>query len=59
MVASIRQDGRVDPPRSLFKTRGSAFDVARDGRILTSSQTEQAYAAPMSIVLNWPALLRK
>jgi hypothetical protein len=43
----------------LFKTRGSAFDVARDGRILTSSQTEQAYAAPMSIVLNWPALLRK
>jgi Tol biopolymer transport system component len=59
MVASIRQDGRVDPPRSLFKTRGSAFDVARDGRILTTSQTEQAYAAPMSIVLNWPALLRK
>jgi Tol biopolymer transport system component len=36
------------------------YDVSRDGqRFLINTQVKQAEAAPMSIVLNWPAKLNK
>jgi hypothetical protein len=46
-------------PQPPFKTRDAAFDVSADGRFLIANQTEQAFASPMTMVLNWPSLLRK
>ncbi len=35
------------------------FHVARDGRILVNSLEEDRNTAPLSLVLNWTAMIRK
>jgi hypothetical protein len=35
------------------------YDVGRDGRFLIMSPTEDDRNLPMTVVLNWPTLLRR
>jgi hypothetical protein len=35
------------------------FDVSKDGRFLIPVQPEQSASSPLTVVLNWPALLKK
>ena len=58
--------GRLEPavPRDLFQATivGAvfAFDVSRDGqRFLVVSKTEDAIDAPLTVMLNWTAALKK
>jgi serine/threonine protein kinase/Tol biopolymer transport system component len=51
-------------PKALFDAppiRNSliSFDVSKDGRFLLPALVEPRVAAPMTVVLNWPALLRR
>ena len=57
MVSAVTQESRFATPMSLFKSRDVSFDVATDGRFLRATPT--AFAGPMSVVVNWTALLRK
>jgi serine/threonine protein kinase len=71
MAAPVTTGGRFDAgtPVALFQatprqwiTSGDIFvyDVSRDGqRFLINTSVKHAEAAPMSIVLNWPAKLNK
>ena len=48
--------------RSLFATQaggpGSVYDVSPDGRFLVNTVVEEAAAAPITLVVNWPAALK-
>jgi serine/threonine protein kinase/Tol biopolymer transport system component len=57
MVATVTESG-FGSPQALFKTRNAPFDVAANGRFLLPTPTEQAFAGPMTVVVNWPALLK-
>ena len=68
MAADV--DGRgpaikVGNIRPLFTTqpvtgRGDAYDVSPDGqRFLVNTFVEEATSAPITLVVNWPALLRR
>jgi hypothetical protein len=51
-------------PRPLFETRytggfNSWFDVSRDGRFLIPTPVEPSANAPMTVVVNWTAGLKK
>jgi len=50
-------------PKPLFDARiaggGTWFDVSKDGRFLIPVQPEQAANAPMTVVVNWTAALKK
>lgn len=50
-------------PQPLFDVRlGSSnpsYDVSADGRFLIATPSEQSARVPMTVVLNWPALLKK
>jgi len=50
-----------DVPRALFDTRLRSnlisFDVSKDGRFLLPALVEQQVSTPMTVVLNWFALL--
>jgi Tol biopolymer transport system component/predicted Ser/Thr protein kinase len=51
-------------PKPLFNTRfvpdaNSWFDVSKDGRFLIPIPVESAGNAPMTVVINWPAALKK
>ena len=50
-------------PRPLFDVRlgtdNPSFDIANDGRFLIPTLVEQAYAAPITVVVNWAAGLKK
>jgi Tol biopolymer transport system component len=49
--------------RELFLTHPVAglnvYDVSRDGRILINTVSEDKDALPLSLVVNWPAMVRK
>jgi hypothetical protein len=52
------------PPKALFETRfgGSIdfwFDVGKDGRFLIPTRLEQGTSEPITVVVNWPAILKK
>jgi hypothetical protein len=52
------------PPKALFETRiggsiDSWFDVGKDGRFLIPIRSAQASSEPMTVVVNWPAILKK
>jgi eukaryotic-like serine/threonine-protein kinase len=50
----------MSAPKPLFRVnREGEFDVSADGRFLMPNQTAQAVAPPMTVVINWPSLLRK
>ncbi|HSR07214.1 MAG TPA: hypothetical protein VLM42_08700 [Bryobacteraceae bacterium] len=48
-------------PKPLFDARlaGNGFDVSKDGRFLIPTQIEQAGSAPINVVINWTAGLKK
>jgi Tol biopolymer transport system component len=51
-------------PKPLFTTRfqpgaNSRFDVSNDGRFLMPVPVESAGSASMTLIVNWPALLKK
>jgi eukaryotic-like serine/threonine-protein kinase len=51
-------------PRPLFEVRiltndSPNFDVSQDGRFLLPALVEQQGSTPMTVVLNWPQLLKK
>jgi Tol biopolymer transport system component len=65
MAAAVRAEGsrfEVGPIQPLFDVRtpqgpgGLVYDVSPDGRFLIDTVEEQV---PITIVVNWPALLRK
>ena len=52
-------------PKPLFDVRiastsdGSIFEVGKDGRFLVPVQVDQEVSTPMTVVLNWPEILKK
>jgi serine/threonine protein kinase len=50
-------------PKALFPVRFSAgtgrFEVSKDGHFLVPAAVEQDPSAPMTVVLNWPEMLKK
>jgi hypothetical protein len=51
-------------PKPLFEVRIAAnsypdFAVSQDGRFLLPALVEQEAPTPMTVVLNWPELLKK
>ena len=51
-------------PKALFdapvaRNSLNSFDLSKDGRFLLPALAEPRVAAPMTVVLNWPALLRR
>jgi len=67
MSAEVNAAGsafEVGAMRSLFATQaggpGSVYDVSPDGqRFLVNTLVEEAAAAPITLVVNWPAALKK
>jgi Tol biopolymer transport system component len=59
MAVEVKEGPTFAVPRPLFETRDLAFDVSKDGRFLIPTQREQAAAAPMNVIVNWMARLRK
>ena len=67
MAAAVNGQGsafEVGAVRPLFDTRpsgpGFVYDVAPDGqRFLVNTLTEEVASAPITLVVNWPALLKK
>jgi hypothetical protein len=70
MAAAVNGQGsafEVGAVRSLFDTRApstinprSAYDVSPDGqRFLVNTLVDEAASAPITLVVNWPALLKK
>jgi Tol biopolymer transport system component len=69
MAAQVNGQGpgvEVGPVRMLFQTRAKtidtryAYDVSADGqRFLVITPVEQTTSAPLTLVVNWPALLKK
>jgi hypothetical protein len=48
-------------PKTLFATNvapNAWFDVSADGRFLIPAQQESG-GAPITVILNWPAMLKK
>ncbi len=50
-------------PKPLFDVRlGSSnpsYDVSADGRFLFATPTESSATVPMTVVLNWPSMLKR
>jgi eukaryotic-like serine/threonine-protein kinase len=67
MAAAVNGQGsafEVGAVRPLFDTRpsgpGFVYDVAPDGqRFLVNTLTEEVASTPITLVVNWPALLKK
>jgi len=66
MAAKVKQNGptlEIDTPMRLFKTRTESFlpsfDVSADGqRFLVVSSSAQKQPSPITIAINWDALLK-
>lgn len=65
-VMSGATRGDVEALRSLFDSRAPEglaryfYDIAPDGqRFLLSAPDEQPASTPLTLVVNWPALLKK
>jgi Tol biopolymer transport system component len=50
-------------PKALFEIRistgNTSFEVSKDGRFLLPALVEQETSKPMTVVLNWPEMLKK
>jgi hypothetical protein len=50
-------------PQALFDAGlppgASYYDVAKDGRFLLPKPVEQGGSAPLEVIVNWPATLKK
>ena len=69
MAAGIRDRGDeldIDVPQPLFPVRVAMglrsertwFDISEDGRFLIPALTDRAGPVPMTVVVNWPTLIR-
>jgi Tol biopolymer transport system component len=60
-VESSENSFRPGPPRELFRTReASSFDVAADGqRFLVNQVASDSSDTPVTVIVNWPQLLKK
>jgi hypothetical protein len=63
-VDVTESEGRFSPgvPKALFDAGllpGSYYDVAKDGRFMLPKPVEQGGSAPLEIIVNWPATLKK
>jgi len=63
-AASVRTAGNAfetDIPQRLFAARRASWDVTPDGRrlLLAAAQAQRTAQAPITVVVNWPALLKK
>ena len=66
MAASVAVTGnelKVGVPSALFRAHprnfdAGMYDVTRDGRFLVSSSPDES-SAPLTLISNWPALLKK
>ena len=64
-VAMHATETTIDPgsPRELFQAAfqgfQSPFDVMADGRFLVILDVEQRAPLPITLIINWPAALRK
>jgi hypothetical protein len=58
-----RQQSPFGVPKALFEIRKAAndngFEVSKDGRFLLPTLVEQQTSTPMTVVLNWPELLKR
>ena len=65
MAVSVKPGEQFQPgvPQPLFDVRLGptypSFDVSADGRFLIATPVEQATNEPITVVLNWPAALKK
>jgi hypothetical protein len=66
MAAAVTADGtnfEVGAVQPLFDVRPvdtvGVYDVSQDGRFLVNTVEAQTGIPPLTIVVNWPALLRK
>lgn len=64
MVAEIKPGQKFDAsiPKALFDPHivpNAWFDVSKDGRFLIPVLTEESASAPMTVVVNWQAALKK
>jgi Tol biopolymer transport system component len=67
MAVPVRSGATLDAgqPQALFNSHLSVtdlnarFDVSKDGRFLIPVEPEQSNANPLTVIVNWPATLRK
>ncbi|MGD1069071.1 MAG: protein kinase [Bryobacteraceae bacterium] len=70
MAVDIRASGNkleAGVPRALFDARiepgntgfGGGFDVSKEGKFLIPAPVERTDTVPMTVVVNWPAALKK
>jgi hypothetical protein len=68
MLADVRGHGgdlQIGVPRALFDTQrkdvanGWPYDVAPDGRILINTRSDAALAPPVTLLINWSALITR
>ena len=66
MAVGIKSGAKFEPsvPKPLFDPRigtfiSNWFDVTKDGRFLIPVQLEQAVNAPLTVVVNWTAALKR
>jgi Tol biopolymer transport system component len=55
---------QFDPPKAVFPVNlsivpNASFEVSKDGHFLLPALAEQSASSPMTVVLNWPELLKK
>ena len=59
-VDSGENSFRHEPPRELFRTRdASSFDVTPEGRFLVNQAASDSSDTPVTVIVNWPQLLKK
>ena len=65
MAVDVTESERGFPPgvpKALFDAGllpGAYYDVAKDGRFLLPKPVEQGGKAPIEVIVNWPATLKK
>jgi hypothetical protein len=63
MAVEVKADGKsfqASVPKPLFEVAVIApFDVSKDGRFLIQVPVEAATNVPLTVVMNWPAALKK
>jgi Tol biopolymer transport system component len=51
---------RLDPSQELFRTEATSFDVTADGqRFLVTQPLADSSDTPVTVIVNWPQLLKK
>jgi len=62
MAVEIKASGNkleAGVPHALFDLLPRAFDVSREGKFLIPTAVVKIAAVPMTVIVNWPAGLKK